>query len=58
MRDGLLTCTTEAMRTAWGMYERMGFRRSEDLDFPQEDLPVFGFRLSLTDQPAPGPIEP
>lgn len=39
--------TTEAMRIAWGMYERMGFRRAEDLDFMQEALPVFGFRLPL-----------
>ena len=39
--------TTRAMQTAWQMYERMGFRRSEDLDFLQEDLEVFGFRLQL-----------
>ncbi len=37
--------TTKAMQTAWSMYERLGFRRSEDLDFMQEELPVFGFRL-------------
>lgn len=39
--------TTMAMQVAWGLYERMGFERSEDLDFLQEDLPVFGFRLRL-----------
>jgi GNAT superfamily N-acetyltransferase len=39
--------TTMAMQTAWKMYERIGFRRSEDLDFMQSDLAVFGFRLSL-----------
>jgi ribosomal protein S18 acetylase RimI-like enzyme len=39
--------TTSAMRVAWGMYERMGFRRSEDLDFMQGNLQVFGFRLVL-----------
>jgi hypothetical protein len=39
--------TTKAMQTAWGMYERLGFSRSPDLDFLQKDLPVFGFRLSL-----------
>lgn len=39
--------TTSAMRVAWGMYERMGFRRSEDLDFMQGALQVFGFRLDL-----------
>lgn len=40
--------TTESMRVAWGMYERMGFERSIDLDFLQGDLPVFGFRLDLS----------
>lgn len=39
--------STAAMRVAWGMYERLGFRRSPDLDFLQGDLPVFGFRLDL-----------
>ncbi|HJV22768.1 MAG TPA: GNAT family N-acetyltransferase [Holophagaceae bacterium] len=39
--------TTQAMRTAWGLYERMGFTRSEDLDFLQQGFPVFGFRLRL-----------
>ncbi|WP_062365153.1 GNAT family N-acetyltransferase [Variovorax paradoxus] len=39
--------TTKAMHTAWGMYERLGFARSPDLDFLQGELPVFGFRLSL-----------
>jgi GNAT superfamily N-acetyltransferase len=39
--------TTEAMKRAWKMYEDLGFRRSEDLDFMQEKLPVFGFRLFL-----------
>jgi ribosomal protein S18 acetylase RimI-like enzyme len=43
--------TTQAMSLAWGMYERLGFVRSPDLDFLQQDLPVFGFRLALT--PAP-----
>ncbi|WP_276366763.1 GNAT family N-acetyltransferase [Chryseolinea sp. H1M3-3] len=39
--------TTDAMQTAWKMYERLGFKRSKDLDFMQGDLPVFGFRLAL-----------
>lgn len=39
--------STLAMQTAWKMYENMGFKRSEDLDFMQGELPVFGFRLSL-----------
>lgn len=39
--------STKAMQTAWKMYESMGFKRSEDLDFMQQELPVFGFRLLL-----------
>jgi hypothetical protein len=29
------------------MYEKIGFKRAEDLDFMQGELPVFGFRLKL-----------
>ncbi len=43
----LIIHTTKAMQTAWAMYEKMGFRRSADLDFLQGELPVFGFRLQL-----------
>jgi len=39
--------STLAMQTAWKMYENLGFKRSEDLDFTQGELPVFGFRLPL-----------
>lgn len=39
--------TTKAMQTAWGMYEKIGFKRSEDLDFMQGELPVYGFRLFM-----------
>jgi ribosomal protein S18 acetylase RimI-like enzyme len=39
--------TTKAMEPAWKMYEKLGFKRSEDLDFMQQQLPVFGFRLKL-----------
>jgi len=39
--------TTMAMQVAWKLYENMGFRRSEDLDFLQGELPVYGFRLYL-----------
>ena len=39
--------TTAAMRVAWGMYERLGFVRAEELDFLQEGFPVYGFRLRL-----------
>jgi GNAT superfamily N-acetyltransferase len=40
--------STKAMQIAWRMYENLGFKRSEDLDFMQGDLPVFGFRLLLS----------
>lgn len=40
--------TTMSMQTAWKMYESIGFKRSEDLDFLQGELPVFGFRLQLS----------
>ena len=40
----LIIHTTMAMQIAWKMYENFGFKRSEDLDFMQEKLPVFGFR--------------
>ncbi|MFN4000458.1 GNAT family N-acetyltransferase [Algoriphagus sp.] len=39
--------TTHTMMTAWKMYEKMGFQRSEELDFDQGDLTVHGFRLFL-----------
>jgi ribosomal protein S18 acetylase RimI-like enzyme len=39
--------TTQAMQVAWGMYQRLGFIESEDLDFIQGELQVFGFRLKL-----------
>jgi GNAT superfamily N-acetyltransferase len=39
--------STMAMQIAWKMYENLGFKRSEDLDFMQGELPVFGFRLLL-----------
>ena len=39
--------TTQAMQVAWRMYEKLGFERSVDLDFLQQGLPVYGFRLPL-----------
>lgn len=39
--------TTQAMQVAWALYEKLGFERSQDLDFIQGELPVFGFRLWL-----------
>lgn len=38
--------TTKAMQTAWKMYETIGFKRSDDLDFMQGELAVYGFRYS------------
>jgi GNAT superfamily N-acetyltransferase len=46
-RSELIIHSTKAMQRAWKMYEGIGFKRSEDLDFMQADLPVFGFRLKL-----------
>lgn len=46
-QEQLIIHSTKAMQIAWHMYEKMGFKRSEDLDFKQGDLPVFGFRLLL-----------
>ncbi|WP_424963804.1 GNAT family N-acetyltransferase [Ekhidna sp.] len=46
-REQMVIHTTESMKVAWGMYEKMGFKRSKDLDFEQSGLPVFGFRLRL-----------
>lgn len=39
--------STKAMQAAWKIYLDLGFRQSEDLDFMQGELPVFGFRLPL-----------
>lgn len=41
----LIIHSTKAMQIAWHMYEKLGFKRSEDLDFKQADLQVYGFRL-------------
>lgn len=49
-KDGstqLIIHSTEYMKIAWSMYEKLGFKRSEDLDFMQEQLQVYGFRLKL-----------
>ena len=39
--------STAYMKVAWKMYEKLGFVPSEDLDFKQGDLQVYGFRLKL-----------
>ncbi|MBT8273922.1 MAG: GNAT family N-acetyltransferase [Bacteroidia bacterium] len=48
--DGLnqiIIHSTKAMQVAWKMYDKMGFKRSDDLDFYQGNLAVFGFRMDL-----------
>lgn len=50
-RDKVVLHTTGAMQLAWAMYERLGFQRAPDLDFQQEALPVFGFRLTIGHAP-------
>jgi len=43
--------TTDMMRTAMRMYERLGFARAPELDFkPAADLTVKGYRLDLADK--------
>jgi ribosomal protein S18 acetylase RimI-like enzyme len=46
-REQLIIHTTKAMEVAWAMYERLGFRRSSDRGFMQEQLRAFGFHLDL-----------
>ena len=46
-QDQVIIHSTQAMQIAWKMYEKMGFKRSKELDFVQGKLPVFGFRLFL-----------
>ncbi|HWA34092.1 MAG TPA: GNAT family N-acetyltransferase, partial [Cyclobacteriaceae bacterium] len=45
--DQVILHTTKSMMTAWAMYEAMGFKRSNDLDFSQGPVQVFGFRLKI-----------
>lgn len=45
--DEVYIHSTSFMKTAWSMYERIGFTRFEKLDFIQGDIPVFGFRYQL-----------
>lgn len=39
--------TTNAMKVAWGLYDRMGFKRFPKIDFVMNGFPVFGFNLLL-----------
>ena len=43
----LIIHTTKSMEIAWKMYEHLGFKRADELDFQQGELPVFGFRMRL-----------
>jgi len=43
--ERILIHTTKAMQTAWGMYEKIGFTRYENIDFMQGKLAVFGFQM-------------
>ena len=45
--DQIIIHSTKAMKIAWRMYEKLGFKRSKDLDFMQGELSVFGFRLKF-----------
>ena len=47
--DQLIIHSTQSMQIAWKMYENMGFKRSQELDFMQGELPVFAFRLVIGD---------
>ena len=47
LQDHLYIHSTESMKVAWGMYERLGFVRYTPIDFKQGELAVFGFRLGL-----------
>lgn len=45
--DQIILHTTQYMKAAWRLYEKMGFSRFEEIDFLQEELPVYGFHLKL-----------
>jgi ribosomal protein S18 acetylase RimI-like enzyme len=45
-KSAVVLHTTRAMATAWRMYERLGFRRCEEIDFQQGELAVYGFKLA------------
>ena len=46
-QEQIVIHSTKAMQIAWGMYEKLGFKRSEDLDFKKGGLTIYGFRLLL-----------
>ena len=46
-RSEVVLHSTEVMQLAKGLYGRMGFKRSPDLDFGPDGFGVLGFRLQL-----------
>jgi ribosomal protein S18 acetylase RimI-like enzyme len=46
-RKQVVIHSTNAMKIAWKMYEKIGFERAKELDFSKDDFPIFGFRLKL-----------
>ena len=49
-RDGnkqVIIHSTKYMQASWRIYEKLGFHKSPELDFDQDSMPVFGFRLHL-----------
>ena len=52
--EALTLHTTDMMRAAMQLYERLGFRRMPELDFePAPAVTVRGFRLDLSRVPPP-----
>lgn len=45
--EHMILHTTQPMQAAWALYQSLGFCRAQDLDFDQQGLAVFGFRLRL-----------
>jgi len=45
--EKLIIHSTKSMEIAWEMYEKIGFKRVEELDFLQRDYPVYGFKLTV-----------
>ncbi len=46
-QEQLIIHSTKAMQIAWNMYEKLGFKKSEDLDFKKGELKIYGFRLKF-----------
>jgi GNAT superfamily N-acetyltransferase len=46
-RSQMIIHSTKAMQTAWKMYQDLGFKSAQELDFMQGELAVFGFRLFM-----------